>query len=52
MDSQDLDGPICHPPIATASIFWHDRCCRDGGQACSVIGATVCTDYLWQSPLI
>jgi hypothetical protein len=25
MDSQDLVGLICHPPIATTSIFWHNQ---------------------------
>jgi hypothetical protein len=40
IDSQDLAGPIFHPPIATASVFQHNQC----GQARSVIGATACTD--------
>jgi hypothetical protein len=52
MDSQDLAGLICHPLVATASIFWHKRCCRGGGQARSMIEATACTDYSQQSPLI
>jgi hypothetical protein len=52
MDSQYLAGPICHPHVATATIFWYNRCCRGGGQAHSMIGATVCTDCSQQSPLI
>jgi hypothetical protein len=42
MDSQDLAGPIFHPLVATSSIFLHNRCCRGGGQAHSVIGVTAC----------
>jgi hypothetical protein len=44
MDSQDLAGPIFHPPIATASVFWHNWYCRVGDQAHSMIRASACTD--------
>jgi hypothetical protein len=52
MDSQDHDGPIFHPLIATFSVFQHNWCCRGGGQAHSEIEATTCTDSQWQSALI
>jgi hypothetical protein len=44
MDSQDLAGSIFHPLVATFSIFRYNWCCRGGGQACSTIRATTCTD--------
>jgi hypothetical protein len=49
MDSQDLAGPIFHPHVATSSIFRYNWCCRGGGQAHTVIGATACTDIPRQS---
>jgi hypothetical protein len=49
MDSHDLAGPICHPPIATASVFQHIRCCQGGGQAHFAIGATACSHCSLQS---
>jgi hypothetical protein len=52
IDSQDLAGPIFYPFVATSSVFQHNRYCRGGGQAHSMIGATACTDSLWQSALI
>jgi hypothetical protein len=52
MDSQDLAGPIFHPLGVTSSVFWHDWCCRGGGQAHSVIRATACNDSLRQTTLI
>jgi hypothetical protein len=29
IDSQDLAGKSCHPPIATASVFRHNQCCHE-----------------------
>jgi hypothetical protein len=52
MDCHDIGGPICHPPIATASVFQHNRCCRGGGQARSMIGATACIEHSQQSPMV
>jgi hypothetical protein len=52
MDYQDLAGAMFHLPIATTSIFRHNRCYRGGGQACSAIEATSCTNCLWQSSSI
>jgi hypothetical protein len=52
IDSYDLAGAIFHPLIATSSVFKHNQCCRDGGQAHSAIEATACTDSLRQSALI
>jgi hypothetical protein len=52
INSQDLDGSIFHPPVATSSIFQHNRCYRGGGQARSAIGATACTDCSRQSSSI
>jgi hypothetical protein len=49
MDSQNLDGPIFHPLLATSSIFWHNRCCRGGGQAHYAIRAIACIDCWHQS---
>jgi hypothetical protein len=49
MDSKDLTGPIFHPLVATSSVFWHNRCCRGGGQSHSMIEATACTHYSQQN---
>jgi hypothetical protein len=52
MDSEDLVGPIFHPLVATSFVFRHNRCCRGGGQAHSMIETTSCTHCSRQSSLI
>jgi hypothetical protein len=51
-DSQDHAGPIFHSLVATSSVFWHNWCCRGGGQAHSTIEATACTDFPRKCSLI